>query len=120
MLHTIDRYCSKIRSELDFFPNNFTCSNGKPVQIDDVQPELSIIGTSPDSVQSLDFFLSRLISGFCLDQIKTRFESGLDLEKIKISVLKLITLKNRKFKSKILNNRKIQKNREFEFEKIEI
>ena len=52
------------------------------------QPELSIIGTDPDAVQSLDFFLSRLMSGFRLDQIKTRFGSGLDLDKIKISVLK--------------------------------
>ena len=43
--------------------------------------EVSIIDTSPDFVQSLDFFLSRLISGFCLDQIKTRFESGRSLDK---------------------------------------
>ena len=55
-----------------------------------------------------------------LDLIKTRFESGLNLDKIKISVLKLITLKNRKLKSKILKNRKIKKIRKFELEKIKI
>jgi len=37
-----------------------------------------------------------VISGFCLDQIKTRFESGLGLDKIQISFLKLKTLKIRK------------------------
>ena len=51
--------------------------------------ELFIIGTSPAFVQSLDFFMSRLKSGFCLDQIKTRFESGLGLDNIQILVLKL-------------------------------
>ena len=51
--------------------------------------ELSIIGTSPDFVQNLEFFMSRLISGFCLDQIKTRFEPGLGLDNIQILVLKL-------------------------------
>jgi len=45
------------------------------------QTEVSIISTSPDFVQSLDFFLSRPISGFRLDQIKTRFESGPSLDK---------------------------------------
>ena len=58
-------------------------------------PEMSI-GTSPDFVQSLEFFLARLKSGFCLDQIKTRFESGLGLYKIQISVSKLKNLKIRK------------------------
>ena len=26
-----------IKSDFEFFPSNFTCSNGKPVQLDDVQ-----------------------------------------------------------------------------------
>ena len=52
------------------------------------EAELSITDTSPDLVQSLEFFMSRLKSGFCLDQIKTRFESGLGLDNIQISVLK--------------------------------
>ena len=62
--------------------------------------ELSITGTSPDLVQSLEFFLSRLISGFCLDQIKTRFESGLGLDKIQIIFLKL---KKQKILKKLKN-----------------
>ena len=37
--------------------------------------EVSIIGTSPDFVQSLDFLVSRFLSG-------TRLESGLGLDKI--------------------------------------
>ena len=49
--------------------------------------EMSIIGTSPDFVQNLEFFLSRLKSGLCLDQIKTRFQSGLGLDKIQIFFL---------------------------------
>ena len=76
--------------------------------IKDVQPELSIIGTSPDFVQSLKFFKSRLKSGFCLDQIKTRFESGPGLDKIQISGLKL----------KIRKNLKIKKIRTFELENL--
>ena len=71
---------------------------------------MSITGTSPDTVQSLDFSLSRLLSWFCLDQIRTRFESGQGLDKIQISVLKL----------KFRKNQKIQKFWTFEFEKIEI
>ena len=41
-------------------------------------------------------YMIEVISGICLDQIKTRFESGLGLDKIQISFLKLKTLKIRK------------------------
>ena len=54
---------------------------------------MSTIGTSPDWVQSLDFLMSRL-------------QSGLGLEKIQISVLKLKIWKTWKVNSK---NRKIWK-----------
>ena len=57
---------------------------------------MSTIGTSPDWVQSLDFLMSRL-------------QSGLGLEKIQISVLKLKIWKTWKVNSK---NRKIWKKKE--------
>ena len=79
---------------------------------------MSTIGTSPDFGQNLEFLLSRLISGFYLDQINTRFESGLSLDKIQILVLKLKNLENWKLNLKI---RKFWKLRKFQkFEKLKI
>ena len=63
---------------------------------------------SPVLVQSLDFFMSRFWSG-------TRFESGLGLVKIQISVLKLENLE--KLKIEFENSKKSKNSK---FEKIEI
>ena len=59
------------------------CRTGRARQTDVSWAEMSTIGTSPDQVQSLDFFMSR-------------FWSGLGLDKIQISVLKLKNLKKLK------------------------
>ena len=66
-------------------------------------PEMSTIGTSPDSVQILDFLMSRFWSG-------TRLESGLGLDKIQISLLELKTSKIENWIWKICKNSKNWKN----------
>ena len=67
---------------------------------------MSTIGTSPDWIQSLYFFMSRFWSG-------TRLQSGLSPDKIQISVLKLKIWKAENWIRKIRKFEKIEKFEKF-------
>ena len=67
---------------------------------------MSITGTSPDVVQSLEFLMSRFFSG-------TRLQSGPSLDKIQKNIENLITGKNEKFNKRNFEKRKFEKIRNF-------